>query len=283
MVSLEELSNIEQVKGILIDVDGTLVNSDKEFTAATKTAVKQLYQRNFEVGLCTGRGYPIIKNYILSEFPQNSVHVVEDGGQIVSAQGEIKWQQLIPSEMAKKICLTTKKLGGEYGLTIGQTFYYTPPFYRFIKDTDIWNKKMELAHDFKDWATSCIHLYNIDEEQVKPMVKLLDSTNYNIIQNKSNKLDTNIQTNSFHITAEDVDKGTTAERWAKMKGLRLGEEIMMFGDGYNDIPIMKKAGISLAMKNSVAELKQEADLVIGHTDNNGLANFINQFLSELKS
>jgi hypothetical protein len=283
MVSLEELSNIEQVKGILIDVDGTLVNSDKELTEPTVKAVKKLYQHGFEVGLCTGRAYPIVKNYILSQFPSKSIHVVDDGGQIVSAQGEIEWQQLIPGEMVKKLCLTTKKLGGEYGLTIDQTFYYTPPFYQFIKDIDIWDKEMKLAHDFKDWATTCIHLYNIDEEKVRPIVKLLDLTNYNIIRNKNNKLDTDIQTNSFHITAEDVDKGTTAERWAKMKGLELRKEVMMIGDGYNDIAVMKKAGFKVVMKNAVTQLKQQADLVIGHTDHNGLANFIKQFLMELKS
>ncbi len=283
MSLLEKLGNISQVKGILIDVDGTLVNLDKEFTAVTQKAVAQLYQHGFEVGLCTGRAHPVIKNYILPHFPENSVHIMEDGGQIITTQGEIKFEQLISSDLVKKLCTTAKKIGGEYGLTINQTFYYTRTFYEFIKAKDVWDKQMDIAYEFDNWATSCVHLYNIDQDQVHKILDLLDQTDLNIIRTKANKQETGVETNAFHLTAPQTDKGTTAERWVEIKDLKLNQEVMMIGDGYNDIAVMKKAGFKVAMGNGVAQLKQVADLVIGQTDNNGLANFINQFLAEYQT
>lgn len=48
------------------------------------------------------------------------------------------------------------------------------------------------------------------------------------------------------------------------------EEIMAFGDGFNDIDMLNFAGIGIAMGNSSEEVKKEADYVTADIDEDGL-------------
>ena len=48
------------------------------------------------------------------------------------------------------------------------------------------------------------------------------------------------------------------------------EESMAFGDGGNDIPMLKHVGIGVAMGNAEDEVKQAADYVTDSVDENGI-------------
>ena len=52
---------------------------------------------------------------------------------------------------------------------------------------------------------------------------------------------------------------------------------MAFGDGGNDVPIIKEAGIGVAMGNAVDEVKQTADFVTRHIDEDGVAYALRHF------
>ena len=47
------------------------------------------------------------------------------------------------------------------------------------------------------------------------------------------------------------------------------KDIVVFGDGLNDLEMIKYVGHGIAMKNAVDQLKEVADEVIGHVDENG--------------
>ena len=57
------------------------------------------------------------------------------------------------------------------------------------------------------------------------------------------------------------------------------EELIAFGDGYNDIPMLQFAGLGVAMGNSAEEIKKAADKVARSNDDDGVA----VFLEELKN
>ena len=52
---------------------------------------------------------------------------------------------------------------------------------------------------------------------------------------------------------------------------------MAFGDGENDIEMLKFAGIGVAMGNACEELKAEADYVTLTCDENGVSEGIKKF------
>ena len=71
------------------------------------------------------------------------------------------------------------------------------------------------------------------------------------------------------INAEGVNKAAGIRSFADYLGLDLSET-MAFGDGGNDIPMLRAAGIGVAMGNASDEVKSYADYVTDHIDNDGL-------------
>lgn len=56
------------------------------------------------------------------------------------------------------------------------------------------------------------------------------------------------------------------------------EETMAFGDGGNDISIIEKAGIGIAMGNANQILKSHADYITSSIDENGIYNALQHFI-----
>ncbi len=55
------------------------------------------------------------------------------------------------------------------------------------------------------------------------------------------------------------------------------EEIIAFGDGQNDVEMLRMAGIGVAMGNAMEETKQAADYVTDHIDRDGVYNALAHF------
>ena len=60
------------------------------------------------------------------------------------------------------------------------------------------------------------------------------------------------------------------------------ENIIAFGDGLNDIEMLKKCGVGVAMKNALPEVKEQADCITSETNNqNGVVEFLKEYLVEI--
>lgn len=78
------------------------------------------------------------------------------------------------------------------------------------------------------------------------------------------------------ITRRGADKGNALKLLAAHEGLDTSECIA-FGDGGNDISILRTAGIGVAMGNAAENVKSVADYVTTHIDDNGIANAFRHF------
>jgi Cof subfamily protein (haloacid dehalogenase superfamily) len=74
----------------------------------------------------------------------------------------------------------------------------------------------------------------------------------------------------------DASKGTSMIRLLEFFGLK-PEEAIAFGDGGNDIPMIKAAGIGVAMGNATDIVKAEADYVADTVDNHGVISTLEHF------
>lgn len=78
------------------------------------------------------------------------------------------------------------------------------------------------------------------------------------------------------ITRRGADKGNALRMLAAHEGLDISECIA-FGDGGNDISILRAAGIGVAMGNAADGVKASADYVTTHIDDDGIANAFRHF------
>jgi hydroxymethylpyrimidine pyrophosphatase-like HAD family hydrolase len=78
---------------------------------------------------------------------------------------------------------------------------------------------------------------------------------------------------SFEICALDISKASGVQK--VLEHLQIDKEhSYAFGDGLNDLGMIKYVGHGIAMKNAVDQLKEVADEVIGHVDENGLEEYL---------
>ena len=61
------------------------------------------------------------------------------------------------------------------------------------------------------------------------------------------------------------------------------EEIMAFGDGANDIHLMREVGSGVAMSNAIEAVKEAADYIAGSNDEDGVAEFLETYVLDRKS
>lgn len=78
------------------------------------------------------------------------------------------------------------------------------------------------------------------------------------------------------ITRDHIDKARGLREMAAHLGIDISQT-MAFGDGGNDIPILRQAGIGVAMGNSTAEVQAAANYVTTHIDDDGVARALHHF------
>ena len=81
----------------------------------------------------------------------------------------------------------------------------------------------------------------------------------------------------YEFTAQGVDKANALHEVLVPMGI-LPEETISFGDGQNDLSIIRFAGLGVAMGNAVDELRNAADEVTLSHDEDGIAHIIERYL-----
>ena len=82
---------------------------------------------------------------------------------------------------------------------------------------------------------------------------------------------------NLEINAAGVNKGKAMIELGKLLGISR-EEIMAFGDGNNDLKMLKEVGTGVAMENAISSVKEAADYVTLSNDEEGVAKFIEKYV-----
>jgi Cof subfamily protein (haloacid dehalogenase superfamily) len=83
--------------------------------------------------------------------------------------------------------------------------------------------------------------------------------------------------NSFDICADQVSKSSAIDRYAREIGIK-PSEIICFGDNYNDIDMIRYAGLGIAPENAADAIKEAADYVTCSNNEDGVAKAIEKFV-----
>ena len=250
----------DKIKAIFFDVDGTLYSHRvHDLPASAKLALQQLKDNGYKIGVSTSRCRYETNNLPLffRSFPFDAAFY--DGGALIMEKEEIvKTSYIHPGVMHKLLAMAEKENIAMRYSTFDKDYFAFPcdwytkdEFFKLYLNMPV-TKKYEGEEVFNILA------YPKTKQHIDDLFALDQEVNLILHGSKT-----------MEITAHGINKSKGIEAMAKRWNLSV-EEIACFGDGYNDIEMLKYAGLGIAMGNAKDALKEVADIVCDPIDEDGI-------------
>lgn len=265
----------KNVKYLLFDLDGSLVNDKRAMDEKNFQLPTLLKQLNLEYSIITGRPeYMMLKeiNILKPTLPVVSVN----GAIIIDTNNKILYERSFDQDVANQLLADLLNYNLDFYLYTPTQIYVNPLHFEHV---DKWRSVINQIQPEFQWKISDFKIFQKNRNE--PILKFLVCTNnYEIVENLikskySNDLAIARSTpNTIDVNSIDVNKGLGLLKLAETLGADLNQ-FMVFGDGGNDIPMFRLAKYSVAMKNA-ADFVKEAALMVTDLDNNhgGIYEFI---------
>jgi Cof subfamily protein (haloacid dehalogenase superfamily) len=259
------------IKLILTDVDGTLIGTGSRIHEKVLPALAAANAVGIHLGICTGRPlYSLAKDYAQLVSSQG-VHIFQNGAHAGKLDGTIVHQSLLPDQAYRQLVQLSQHLG------LGLEVYTASRCYADVQ-TDISLEHQALIR-LQVTQTDLLAL----SEPIIRVQWVLRPEQYAVVEAAMR----DIQGISYssagtpdlphHLYTSVTRVGTSklegAEAVARHYGLDL-EQVMMVGDGENDLEILRGVGYGVAMGNAPDLVKAAARAVVSHVNHGGLAEAI---------
>lgn len=259
-------------KVVFLDVDGTVVNDKGIIPQSTKTAIKKAVENGHKLVVCSGRSLFQLPQMLLDlgfsgMITAAGAQVIADGKEIYHAVIDEEHRKFIAEYMEKNnfaYCFQT-----DYGvvmnersekriLNIMSDMGVTEEHMRqlvgeFFIQEDAWNNEKEEKLIYYD-APFGVARVHADLEPYFDVVALSlgGADDY-----------------CGEVGINGIHKATGMKRYLDYVGVSR-EDSIAIGDGPNDLQMMDYAGIGVAMGNAREEVKERADMVTAHIDEDGI-------------
>lgn len=267
-------------KLIALDMDGTLLNNNKEISERTKLAIKEARKKGVYIVLASGRPLEgLLKSLNELELTTENDYVLSYNGCLVQ---NVKTREIISDSTLKGADLNDLySLSKEVGVNIHSFSkdrgLITPKHSKYTQvEADINDIEINIVpHDIIDPEETIIKVMMIDEPEI------LDEGMAKLPKELWDKYSVAKSTPYFlEFFNKESNKGLAIDRLAKYLGIKK-EEIITIGDAMNDFPMIEYAGMGIAMGNAVPEVKEIAKYVTDTNDNDGVAKAIEKFILKL--
>lgn len=268
-------------KLIATDLDGTLGNSKYLIDEENAVAARAFEEAGGHIVLCSGRSVHSLKYVAENELKIKDAYLIGFNGGVIVNSKDMK-------------PIYEQKLNKEYALE----------GYKFLKENDtdennkpillmgLYTKFDEIITDNKDLLEKLYIKQNnkmslIEKKEIKELgddiYKLLilgENETLKAIEPKLIKLANDRYDvvftgyNLLELIPKNINKGTALSKLAAHLNIKM-EETIGFGDNYNDIELIKQAGLGIAIKNAVDPLKEIADkITVNNNDNAAFAEVV---------
>lgn len=258
---------------LALDLDGTLTNSTKQISQRNKDAVRLASERGVHIVLASGRPVLGIEHvaHELGLIGTEATILAYNGGQLVSTSDlSVLWERSVDLPTIHT-CFAYAKEKGLAALSYDEVGVIT-------EMPDDVHVKLEAYNN-------AIPIRRVDDliaETTKPMPKvmivgepsLLKLARQDLLPLVGDRADLGFSDPFFmEITAKGVQKASSLQ---VLLGLlnRKEEELMVIGDGLNDVPMFSIAGLAVAMENASDEVKSHAHVLTTSNDEDGVARAI---------
>lgn len=248
------------IKLIISDIDGTLVNSNKELPEQFWDVADLMRQKNIRFCAASGRQVQSLEKLFAPIAYE--MGFVSDNGAFVKYKNEELFENTMDFSAIQPI-LSKAKLLKHIGVALcGKNKAYIK-----TDDTEIYD---EIVLHYPAYE-KVDGFENIDDEILKITICDLAGSKHNsyeVLKSFSSDFKVVVSgDNWLDITNLEVNKGR-AIKMLQQKWNITPDETVVFGDQLNDIEMMKTATYSFAMKNAQEEVKKTANFITEYDNNN---------------
>lgn len=247
--------NTASVKAIIVDLDRTLLHTDKTLSAHTVKVLKECKKCGIKTMVATARPLRTTKQYCdLIDF---DAMVVSNGARIIHRNQRTDYS--ISQRSAEHLLNALKHYPNlRITLETGDCAYSNHPIEDY--DTILTNNLVGIAN--REGASKI--LVHLDSEEILPIVQkeLTEDLYYTIAHGYLLQI-----------------MNTSATKWNGIKAMLdicncSPNETAYFGDDQDDVEPIKMCGLGIAVSNGIEEVKSVADYVAESNDADGVAKFI---------
>ena len=268
---------------MVLDVDGTLTRSDRTISDMTRDAIVEAQKRGKTIAIASGRSIAGIRGIA------SGISLEEYGGYIIAYNGttiincktgECIFNQTIPNALIQPVYEAALELSvgimayndaaKELIVANGVTSYVRA-------DAEACRVSLREVDHFMRAVQAPVNKIFVsgDPERMKEVERILQrkfGAQLNIFRSDPYYVE---------LLPKYIDKGVAADKLAKHLDISR-ERVICVGDSYNDLPMLRFAGMGVAMGNAAQEIREQADYVTAANDQDGIVELIDKFMTERK-
>ncbi len=258
----QKLMPNHQFKGVVFDVDGTLFTSSYTVTECMRETCKKLMQKGIWLSIASARPPKSVRKIgemIGSSGPLCSLN----GSVVLKADGEIVSRFSIENTTARKlIAQFAEEPSVSLCVYAGDGWFVSKIDRRIEIEGGAVGFEPEIVSDLNSIGPVEKILLMADSDLATSLQAAVSQENSDVVVSRS-------APEYVEITASGVDKSKGVQHAAGAVGIALSE-LVVCGDGENDITMLQNAGYGIAMGHAHESLRRAASQVVGSNNDDSL-------------
>lgn len=260
-----------EIKVVVSDLDGTLINSQDQMPQNFKEMVSQLAKRGIIFVAASGRGVASMENKLNHQ--ADNFYIISDNGAIIKHKDQVISDTHFSAADVEKIINTFKMTDNTaiIASTANKSFAeikkpnLEPLIKQFFSNYEIVEDILQLDKSFVN-----VCMYSEDNND--------NNYNHQSVQQLKNHYSI-VRAGDVWVDAmpQGINKGVGLRKLLEHLNVD-PKNVIAFGDYHNDIELLKTAHIGYAMENAHPDVQEIADEIIGNNDNNSVIKKIYQLL-----
>lgn len=282
---------MNDIKVIIMDVDGTLANSNKVISEKTKDALMKAQEAGAILILASGRPTSGLMDFA-KELKMDENHgllVSFNGSKVVDCQtNKILFNETMSVEEGQAVLEHMKKFDVKPMIDKDDYMYVNDVFNNEIEYNG--NTLNIIKYESRGGKYKLCEVDDLAAFADYPLNKILTAGDPDYLQQNYKAMMEPFKDNLscmftapfyFEYTANGIDKAKALDTVLIPMGYKR-EEMIAFGDGHNDATMVKYAGIGVAMANAVDDLKEVADEVTRSNEEDGIAFTLSKYFKNIE-
>jgi hypothetical protein len=252
------------------DIDGTLRSfRTGEIPLSAREAIVRLRQQGKRVLLATGRGIKELQGVKALQGMTFDGYILVNGGYCLTAEGEVLAEHTLSEELLDRMLRIGEQESIPVAMLTREGLFIdrvNDSVREFLTALDM--NPNPATSDLREVVQRvpcqqlCVFLSPERERHILPLFPELEASRWSPLM-----ADFNLR---------GIDKATGVASFLRHYAIAR-EHAMAFGDGGNDVPMIRYAGVGVAMGNAVSEARQVADYVTGSVDDDGIVQALRHY------